>query len=60
MTAKEHYDKHLGKLYFWMPGDFYERMSEQKEFFLNLIGEKIQAEVTQWEISSTGFRLPSG
>lgn len=41
MTAKEHYDKHLGKLYSWMPGDFYERMSEQKEFFVNLIGEKI-------------------
>src|SRR5688500_7856623 len=35
MTAKEHYDKHLGKLYSWMLGDFHERMSEQKEFFLN-------------------------
>ena len=35
MTAKEHYDKHLGKVYSWMLGDFHERMSEQKEFFLN-------------------------
>ena len=35
MTVKEHYDKHLGKVYSWMLGDFQERMSEQQEFFLN-------------------------
>ena len=35
MTVKEHYDKHLGRVYSWMLGDFQERMSEQKEFFLS-------------------------
>lgn len=34
MTAKEHYDKHLGKVYSWMQGDFDTRMGEQKDLFL--------------------------
>lgn len=33
MTAKEHYDRHLGRVYSWMLGDFQERMSEQRDFF---------------------------
>lgn len=35
MTAKEHYDKHLGRVYSWMLGDFHERVAEQKEYFLD-------------------------
>jgi 2-polyprenyl-3-methyl-5-hydroxy-6-metoxy-1,4-benzoquinol methylase len=33
MTAKDHYDKHLGNFYSWMTGDFNQRqLSEQKVF----------------------------
>ena len=35
MTAKEHYDKHLAKVYSWMLGDFRERMAEQRDFFFS-------------------------
>lgn len=34
MTAKEHYDTHLGNVYSWMLGDFAQKMSEQMDFFL--------------------------
>lgn len=33
MTAKEHYDTHLGKIYSWMSGDFQESIARQLEFF---------------------------
>ena len=33
MTAKEHYDAHLGNVYSWMLGDFFLKMSGQLEFF---------------------------
>jgi SAM-dependent methyltransferase len=33
MTAKEHYDKHLSKVYTWMIGDFREKMQQEKDFF---------------------------
>lgn len=33
MTAKEHYDTHLGNVYSWMLGDFSEKVSEQLHFF---------------------------
>jgi len=33
--VKEHYDKHLGRVYSWMLGDFQEKMSEQRDFFIN-------------------------
>jgi hypothetical protein len=32
MTAKEHYDTHLGYVYSWMLGDFAQKMSEQMDF----------------------------
>lgn len=32
MTAKEHYDKHLGRIYSWMSGDFATRQSEFRNF----------------------------
>jgi 2-polyprenyl-3-methyl-5-hydroxy-6-metoxy-1,4-benzoquinol methylase len=34
MTAKEHYDHHLGNFYSWMSGDFTEKQLEQQRFFL--------------------------
>lgn len=34
MTAKQHYDSHLGSVYSWMLGDFHEKMSEQMDFFI--------------------------
>jgi 2-polyprenyl-3-methyl-5-hydroxy-6-metoxy-1,4-benzoquinol methylase len=33
MTAKEHYENHLGNFYSWMTGDFTEKQSEQQSFF---------------------------
>lgn len=33
MTAKEHYDKHLGNFYAWMLGDFELKSNEQKVYF---------------------------
>ena len=47
MTAKEHYDTHLGNVYSWMPGDFYQKMCGQIEFLeiqtmTFLIGQKIR------------------
>jgi 2-polyprenyl-3-methyl-5-hydroxy-6-metoxy-1,4-benzoquinol methylase len=33
MTAKEHYENHLGNFYSWMAGDFTEKQSEQQSFF---------------------------
>lgn len=33
MTAKEHYDRHLGPIYSWMLGNFQDRVSEQQQFF---------------------------
>jgi hypothetical protein len=33
MTAKEHYESHLGYFYSWMAGDFNEKQSEQRHFF---------------------------
>jgi SAM-dependent methyltransferase len=33
MTAKEHYDTHLARVYSWMLGDFFQKMEEQKAFF---------------------------
>ena len=35
MTAKEHYERHLGNFYSWMTGDFTEKQQEQERFFLN-------------------------
>ena len=34
MTAKEHYEQHLGSFYSWMAGDFDEKLKEQERFFL--------------------------
>jgi 2-polyprenyl-3-methyl-5-hydroxy-6-metoxy-1,4-benzoquinol methylase len=34
MTAKEHYDNHLGNFYSWMAGDFTAKQQEQQAFFL--------------------------
>ena len=33
MTAKDHYDHHLGNFYSWMIGDFVEKQQEQEAFF---------------------------
>lgn len=33
MTAKEHYETHLGNIYSWMTGDFNEKQAEQQNFF---------------------------
>lgn len=33
MTAKEHYESHLGNFYSWMAGDFTEKQQEQQNFF---------------------------
>ncbi len=33
MTAKEHYDSHLGELYSWMTGDFETGQRQQQSFF---------------------------
>jgi 2-polyprenyl-3-methyl-5-hydroxy-6-metoxy-1,4-benzoquinol methylase len=33
MTAKEHYDNHLGNFYSWMAGDFTTKQQEQQAFF---------------------------
>lgn len=33
MTAKEHYDRHLGNFYSWMSGNFKEKQAEQQRFF---------------------------
>jgi len=33
MTAKDHYDKHLGDFYSWMHGDFRTKQHEQQLFF---------------------------
>jgi hypothetical protein len=33
MTAKEHYDTHLARVYSWMQGNFVQKMEEQKAFF---------------------------
>lgn len=33
MTAKEHYDQHLGNFYVWMAGDFETKVEEQTAFF---------------------------
>src|SRR5689334_10964766 len=35
MTAKEHYERHLGNFYSWMAGDFTEKQQEQERFFLS-------------------------
>jgi SAM-dependent methyltransferase len=35
MTAKEHYERHLGSFYSWMAGDFTEKQQEQERFFLS-------------------------
>lgn len=32
-TAKEHYDRHLGRIYAWMLGDFNERVEQQLKYF---------------------------
>jgi 2-polyprenyl-3-methyl-5-hydroxy-6-metoxy-1,4-benzoquinol methylase len=34
MTAKEHYDNHLGNFYSWMAGDFTAKQQEQQAFFM--------------------------
>jgi SAM-dependent methyltransferase len=34
MTAKEHYDTHLGNVYSWMLGNFSEKMTAQRDWFL--------------------------
>ena len=34
MTAKEHYDQHLGNFYSWMAGDFELQTSEFKKFLI--------------------------
>lgn len=34
MTAKEHYDRHLGDIYAWMVGDFYTRQKEHQQFLV--------------------------
>ncbi|PWT94808.1 MAG: SAM-dependent methyltransferase [Bacteroidetes bacterium] len=33
MSAKEHYDNHLGRIYSWMIGDFEVKKSDQKNYF---------------------------
>lgn len=33
MTAKEHYDNHLGNFYSWMVGEFQQKQGEQQDFF---------------------------
>ena len=33
MSAKDHYETHLGRIYSWMIGDFEDRKSDQKNFF---------------------------
>jgi len=33
MTAKDHYDNHLGNFYSWMHGDFELKQKEQEQFF---------------------------
>src|SRR5687767_15040729 len=33
MSAKEHYDKHLGNIYVWMSGPFEEKQIAQQRFF---------------------------
>jgi 2-polyprenyl-3-methyl-5-hydroxy-6-metoxy-1,4-benzoquinol methylase len=33
MSAKKHYDSHLGNFYSWMIGDFSARSNEQQSFF---------------------------
>jgi 2-polyprenyl-3-methyl-5-hydroxy-6-metoxy-1,4-benzoquinol methylase len=33
MTAKEHYDTHLARVYSWMVGNFVQKVEEQKAFF---------------------------
>lgn len=35
MTAKEHYDNHLGRLYSWMAGDFKIKKEEFKRFLID-------------------------
>lgn len=35
MTAKDHYDNHLGNFYSWMYGDFAAKRQEQEQFFRN-------------------------
>jgi SAM-dependent methyltransferase len=35
MTAKDHYERHLGGFYSWMAGDFTEKQQEQERFFLS-------------------------
>lgn len=32
MTAKEHYDQHLGDFYSWMVGDFDTKQQEHQQF----------------------------
>lgn len=34
MTAKEHYDKHLGEVFSWMVDDFEEQKEQFKAFLL--------------------------
>src|SRR5687768_15888052 len=36
MTAKEHYDNHLGHFYSWMMGDLQQKQEEHQKFFLDL------------------------
>src|SRR5690349_7289031 len=35
MTAKEHYDHHLGNFYAWMVGDFTQKQLEQQQYFVS-------------------------
>lgn len=35
MTAKEHYDNHLGSFYSWMAGDFNEKSGEFRQFLID-------------------------
>jgi len=36
MTAKEHYDKHLGTFYSWMTGNIHEKQKEHQQIFKSL------------------------
>ncbi|MDB4901201.1 MAG: methyltransferase protein [Mucilaginibacter sp.] len=47
MTAKEHYDRHLGNFYSWMAGDFDEKQKEHQQF---LIEHQIKPFSTQFAI----------
>jgi predicted nicotinamide N-methyase len=47
MTAKEHYDQHLGNFYSWMAGDFDEKQKEHQQFLLK---QQIEPASTKYAI----------